>query len=67
MRTKILKWVAITALVLAATWPSPTGYYVLLGFGACVATIWALRANRVSKWFLESGSATVPRKVKYEN
>ncbi len=67
MRTKILKWLAITALVLGATWPSPTGYYVLLGFGVCVATVWAVQASRTGKHLREAAYMMASPKVKFEN
>ena len=67
MRTKILKWLAITALVLAVTWPSPTGYYVLLGFGVCVATIWAIQAGHTGKHLREVAYTTASPRVKFEN
>ncbi|MBZ5562025.1 MAG: hypothetical protein LAP13_06355 [Acidobacteriia bacterium] len=67
MRTRMLKWLAITALVLAATWPSTTGYYVLLGFGACVATIWAIQAGHTGKHLREVAYMTASPRVKFEN
>jgi len=67
MRTKMLKWLAITALVLAATWPSTTGYYVLLGFGICVVTVWALQASRTGKHLREAAYMTASPTVKFEN
>ena len=67
MHTKMLKWLAITALVLAVTWPSPTGYYVLLGFAVCVATIWIVQANRTGRHFRETAYTTASTRVKFEN
>lgn len=67
MRTKILKWLAVTALVLAATWPSPTGYYILLGFGVCVATVWAAQASLTGKHLRGLAYTTASPKVKFEN
>ncbi len=67
MRTRILKWLAITALVLAATRPSPSGYYLLLGFGVCVATVWAVQASLTAKHFREAAYMTASPKVKFEN
>lgn len=67
MRTKIVKWLAITALVLAATWPSPTAYYVLLAFSACVVAIWAVQAKRTGKHLQKPAYATASPKVKFEN
>jgi hypothetical protein len=67
MRTKILKWLAITVLVLAMTRPSPTGYYVLLGFGVCVLAIWTVQASRTSKHLQEAAYTTASPKVKFEN
>ena len=68
MRTKILKWLAITALVLAAVWPSPTGYYLLLGFGVCVVAIWTVQASRTGKHLLVAAAyTTASPKAKFEN
>ena len=67
MHTKILKWLAITALVLAATWPSPMAYYVLLGFSACVVAIWTVQARRKGKRLQKPAYATASPKVKFEN
>jgi hypothetical protein len=67
MRTKIMKWLAITALVLAATWPSPMAYYVLLGFSACVVAFWTVQRKRTDKHLQNPAYATASPKVKYEN
>lgn len=67
MRTKILKWFAIAALVLAATLPSTTGYYVLLGLCACVVAIWTVHASRTGKDLRAAAYTTAFPKVKFEN
>jgi hypothetical protein len=67
MRTRILQWLAITALVLAATWPSPMAYYVLLGFSACVVAFWTVQGKRTGKRPQKPAYATASPKVKYEN
>lgn len=67
MRTKIMKWLAITALVLAATWPSPMAYYVLLGFSACVVAFWTVQGKRTGKRLQEPAYTADSRKVKFEN
>ena len=67
MRTKILKWFALTALVLAATLPSTTGYYVLLGLGACVVAIWTVHAHRTGKDLRVATHTTAFPMVKFEN
>ena len=54
-------------LLLAVLWPSPVGYYILLGFAVCMGVIWAVQAGSAGKYFGEAGYATLPRKVKYEN
>jgi len=54
-------------LLLALWWPSPVGYYILLGFAVCVGGMWAVQGTRAGKHFGESGHATVPYKVKFEN
>lgn len=67
MRTKIMKWLAITALVLAATWPSPMAYYVLLGFSACVMAFWIVQGIRTGERSQKPAYATASPKVKFEN
>jgi hypothetical protein len=67
MRTKIMKWLAITVLVLAATWPSPMAYYVLLGFSACVVALWTIQSKRASKRIQKPAYVTASPKVKFEN
>jgi hypothetical protein len=67
MRTRILKWLAITAMVLAATWPSPMAYYVLLGFSACVVVFWTVQRKRTGKRLQEAAYPRVSSKVKFEN
>lgn len=54
-------------LLLALWWPSPVGYYILLGFAVCMGAIWAAQAGGAGKYFREAAYATVPRNVKYEN
>jgi hypothetical protein len=55
-------------LLLAVLWPSPVGYYILLGFAVCMGVIWAVPAGSAGKkYFREAGYATVPSKVKYED
>ena len=67
MLTRMMKRGFIPMLVLALWWPSPGGYYILLGFAVCMGAIWAVQASRAGKYFREPGYATVPPKVKYEN
>jgi hypothetical protein len=67
MLTRMMKRGFIPMLLLALWWPSPVGYYILLGFAVCMGVIWAVQASRTGKYFGEAGYATVPRKVKYEN
>lgn len=63
MGTKTLKWFAITALLLAAIWPSPTGYYVLLGFSVCVVALWTVHTSRTGKHLQEASSTTTSPKM----
>jgi hypothetical protein len=67
MRTRILKWIAITSLVPAATLPSPMTYYVLLGFSAYVAAFWTVHWKRTGKRLQKPAYATASPKVKYED
>ena len=67
MLTRMMKWGFIPMLLLAVLWPSPVGYYILLGFAVCMGVVWAVPAGSAGKYFREAGYATVPRKVKYEN
>ena len=67
MLTRMMKRGFVPMLVLALWWPSPVGYYILLGFAVCMGAIWAVQASSAAKYFREAGYATVPRKVKYEN
>lgn len=67
MLTRMMKRGFIPMLLLALLWPSPVGYYILLGFAVCMGAIWAVQASSAGKYIREAGYATVPRKVKYEN
>ena len=67
MLTRMMKRAYIPMLLLALCWPSPVGYYVLVGFAVCMGAILAIQASRAGKYFGEAGYATVPRKVKCEN
>ena len=68
MLTRMMKRGFIPMLLLAVLWPSPLGYYILLGFAVCMGVIWAVPAGSAGKkYFREAGYATVPSKVKYEN
>jgi hypothetical protein len=63
----MIKRAFIPMLLLALWWPSPVGYYILLGFAVCMGAIWGIQAIRAGNYFGEAHYATVPRKVKYEN
>ncbi len=67
MLTRMMKRGFIPMLLLALWWPSPVGYYILLGFAVCMGAIWDVQASSAGKYFMEAGYVTVPRKVKYEN
>ena len=67
MLTRMLKRGFIPMLLLAVWWPSPVGYYILLGFAVCVGAMWAVQATPAGKHLWQAGCATVPCKVKYEN
>ena len=70
MLTKILRqdFILVLLLVLLALlWPSPPGYKIVLGFAVCVGAMLGFQAGRAGKHFWETGHATVPCKVKYEN
>jgi len=67
MLTKMIKRGFIPMLVLSLWWPSPVGYYILLGFAVCLGAIWIVRASSAGKSFGDAGHAMVPSKVKYEN
>lgn len=66
MLTRTIKRSFIPVLLLAFLWPSPAGYYILLGFAICLAAIWVLQASH-SKYLPQAAYTTVSRKVKYEN
>lgn len=68
MRTKILKWLAITALVLAATWPSPMAYIPnYWGLVLAWVAFWTVQARRTGKRLQEAAFTAVSPKVKFEN
>jgi hypothetical protein len=68
MLTKIMKWVSVTALLLALLWPSSAGYpMLLLGICGLCVSILAAQASRAGKHFWEAGYTMVSREVKYEN
>lgn len=67
MLTKMIKQGFIPMLVLALWWPSPVGYYILLGFAVCLGAIWIVQASSAGTYFGDAGHAMVPSKVKYEN
>jgi len=52
MLTKIMKWVSVTALLLALLWPSAAGYpMLLLGICGLCVSILAAQASRAGKHF----------------
>ena len=52
MLTKIMKWVSVTALLLALLWPSSAGYpMLLLGICGLCVSILAAQASRAGKHF----------------
>src|SRR5690349_22153447 len=56
MFTKIMKWVCIAALLLAALWRSSASSQLLQQFVVCVGAILvALQAVRASKYFWAAG------------
>jgi hypothetical protein len=67
MVTKMIKRVFIPMLVLALWWPSPVGYYILLGCAVCLGAIWIVQASGADKYLRDAGHAMVLSKVKYEN
>ena len=70
MLTKILRqdFILVLLLVLLALlWPSPPGYKIVLGLAVSVGAMLGFQAGRAGKHFWETGHATVPCKVKYEN
>jgi hypothetical protein len=70
MLTKIMRrgFIPVLLLVLLALlWPSSAGYLILLGSAVCVGAMLGFQAGRAGKHFWETGHATVPRKLKYEN
>ena len=67
MLTNMMKRGFIPMLLLALWWPSPVGYYILLGFAVCMGAIWAVHASSADKYFREADYVRVPCKVKYEN
>ncbi len=68
MLTRMMKWLSVTALLLAVLWPSSPGYQVPLGFAAvCAGAILAAQARRAGKYFWEAGYTMVSRQVKYED
>jgi hypothetical protein len=51
----------------ALLWPLSAGYLILLTSAVCVGAMMGFQAGRAGKHFWETGYATAPHKVKYEN
>jgi hypothetical protein len=70
MLTRIMKWGFIPMFFLmlwALLWPLSAGYLILMASAVCVGALLGFQAGRAEKHFWESGYATVPCNVKYEN
>ena len=50
MLTKIMKWVSIVALLVAALWPSPVDPVLRLEFAVFAGAILAAQTTRVRKY-----------------
>jgi hypothetical protein len=70
MLTKMMNWSFIPMMLpvlWTLLWPLPAGYLILLASAVCVGAILGFQTGRAEKHFWETGYATVPCKVKYEN